>query len=255
MLKHLCLCLLLCFPAVTFACGGSTACSLGTREYHAAPPTGWDGVTPLPVLLHFHGWGRRSAGVLKNKRIADAANDAGALLIAPQGRGRSWQFWGGPSDDSDFALAALADAATRWPIDRARVAVSGFSYGGAMVWRMACDKGDVVKAYLPIAGSLWNPDQRCAGPVHLTHVHGLKDTVMDFPFGPKGEPEGAVSLWLSENECAQQPDRQSSEGPFTCRYWTSCGGPPITLCTHGGGHYIPKTWLAQRLSAALAREK
>lgn len=84
-------------------------------------------------------------------------------MIAPQGRGRSWQFWGGPSDDSDFALAALADAATRWPIDRARVAVSGFSYGGAMVWRMACDKGDVVKAYLPIADRSGTPINAARG--------------------------------------------------------------------------------------------
>lgn len=244
--------LVLLFPFPTWACGGAEACALDGREYHAIAPPDWDGVTPLPVLIHFHGWGRRSSGVLKNRRIADAAAAAGALLIAPQGRGRSWRFWRGGSDDSDFALDVLADAARRWPIDRTRVAVSGFSYGGAMAWRMACDKGDVVKAYLPIAGSLWEPDQNCAGPVTLTHVHGLKDTVMDYPFGPNGEAEGAVSLWLTENQCARTPDRRATEGPFECHYWTSCEGPPVTLCTHNGGHYIPKTWLATRLRNALA---
>ena len=150
-----CLAVLACLvPLPAPACGGAEVCSIEGREYHAAPPPNWDGVTPLPVLLHFHGWGRRSSGVLKNQRVANAAADAGALLIAPQGQGKSWRFWRGPSDDSDFALDVLADAAKRWPIDRARVIVSGFSYGGAMAWRMACDKGDVVKAYLPIAGSL-----------------------------------------------------------------------------------------------------
>lgn len=123
-----------------------------------------------------------------------------------------------------------------------------------MAGRMACDKGDVVKAYLPIAASLWDPAQTCAGPVALTHVHGLKDTVMDYPFGLNGEPQGAVSLWLAENRCNRAPDRQTTEGPFECRYWTSCEGPPVTLCTHEGGHYIPKTWLSDRLPRALAIE-
>ena len=241
-------------PLPALACGGAETCSLGTREYHALPPPDWDGVSPLPVLLHFHGWGRRSSGVIKNSRIADAAAKAGALLLAPQGRGRSWRFWQGGSDDSDFALDVIDDAAKQWPIDRDRVAVSGFSYGGAMAWRMACDKGNVVKSYLPIAGSLPDPDQSCAGPVNLTHVHGLKDTVMDYPFGPNGEAEGAVSLWLAENQCAASPDIRTTEGPFMCHYWTSCTGPPITLCTHEGGHYIPKTWLADHLPRAIARE-
>ncbi|MEO0362838.1 MAG: polyhydroxybutyrate depolymerase [Pseudomonadota bacterium] len=233
-------------------CGGAAPCPVGEREYHAAPPPGWDGSSPLPALIHFHGWGRRSAGVLANRRVADAAAEAGALLIAPQGLGRSWSFWRPGSADSRFALAVLEDAATRWPVDRSRVVVSGFSYGGAMAWRLACDEGAVAARFLPIAGSLWRGDEDCTAPVAVSHVHGLKDTVLDYPFGPNGEEEAAVALWLRRNDCRAEPDEREEVGRFDCRRWTSCAGPPVELCTHGGGHQIPKDWLSYALPRALA---
>ena len=245
---------LLLTPQFANACGGDSPCGLGDREYHAAPPPNWDGESALPVLLHFHGWGRRSGGVLKNQRVAGPAAENGMLLIAPQGLGRSWSFWSANSRDSDFALAVIEDAARRWPVDRSRIYVSGFSYGGAMVWRLACDKGAVAAAFLPIAGSLWDGNREdCAEPVRLSHVHGLKDTVMDYPFGPNGEEEAAVSLWLNQNQCRSEPDETAKEGVFSCRRWTSCDGPPVELCTHPWGHMIPKSWLAYALPRALAR--
>ncbi|MEM7525476.1 MAG: alpha/beta fold hydrolase, partial [Pseudomonadota bacterium] len=203
--------------------------------------------------LHFHGWGRRSPGVLRNKRVAEAAAANGVLLIAPQGLGRSWSFWSAESRDSDFALDVLDDAGRRWPIDRDRIFVSGFSYGGAMAWRLACDKGPVAAAFLPIAGSLWRENREsCRAPVTLTHVHGLKDTVMDYPFGRNGEEEAAVALWLRKNRCAEKPDEWETVGIFKCRRWTSCGSEqPVELCTHKFGHMIPKTWLDHALPKAL----
>ncbi len=243
----------LCLPMLAQAapCGGDIACAVADREYHAAVPPAWDGVSPLPVLLHFHGWGRQSRGVLDNQRVARAAADAGALLIAPQGLGRSWSFWQADSRDSDFALAVLDDAASRWPLDRTRIAISGFSYGGAMAWRLACDKG-AIGTFLPIAGTLWR-DEDCKEPVRITHVHGLRDTVMDFPFGPDGSPDGAVSLWRETNTCAPEPDARETVGMFECRRWTSCDGPPVALCTHSSGHMIPEGWLDYALPRALAR--
>ena len=35
-------------------CGGDTVCKLGDRSYNILMPDDWDGVTPLPVMMHFH---------------------------------------------------------------------------------------------------------------------------------------------------------------------------------------------------------
>ncbi len=236
-------------PASPDGCGGETPCSLGARAYRAAPPPGWDGAAPLPVLIHFHGWGRTGAQVLRNRRIADAAAENGLLLIAPDGLGKSWSFWGSDSRDVDFTLEVIADAARRWPADRARVFVSGFSYGAAMAWRLACASGPDFAAYIPIAGTLWRQESiDCpGGPARIVAVHGLRDTVMDLPTGPGGETGFAVSLWRRVN-ASLEPAHASAEGIYDCRSWPAPPpGREVTLCLHDGGHSIPKDWLARVL--------
>lgn len=243
MIFRLMLLLLIVTAAPAHACGGEGACQVGERSYRAKAPAVWDGVSPLPVLLHFHGWGRQGVNVLRNTRIAEPAARNGLLLIAPDGLGKSWSFWGENSRDVDFVDRVLADAARRWPIDRARVYVSGFSYGGAMAWRLACQRGDAFAGYLPIAGGLWRQsDVDCAGPVRLAHVHGLDDTVYGLPIGPFDEIEDGVLLWRRMNQVAEPPEIKA-HARYTCRIWAA----DLTLCTHDGGHFIPKDWLGWML--------
>lgn len=113
-------------------CDDTAPCPVGDRSYHAKVPPDWNGKDRLPVLIHFHGWGRHGEQVLRNARIADAAARHGVLLIAPNGLGRSWDFWDEESRDVPFVDRVLEDAGRRWPTDPGRVFVSGFSYGAAM---------------------------------------------------------------------------------------------------------------------------
>ena len=235
-------------------CGGAVACELDGRRYFAQPPAGWDGVSPLPVLIHYHGWGRTGQQVLRNWRIAGPASANGLLLIAPDGLGKSWSFWSADSRDLAFTDAVLADAARHWPIDRARVLVSGFSYGAAMVWRLACARGPDFAAYLPIAGTLRGQDRiECpGGPARVVQVFGLRDNVMRLPTGPGGDADFAVSLWRRVNATAAEPVAVR-RGRFECRVWAAePPGRDVTLCLHRGGHMIPRGWLAAMLPRLLA---
>lgn len=235
---------LLTSPAIAQTeCAGAEACELDGRSYHIQPPEDWDGESVLPVLLHYHGWGRTGLGVLRNKRIATAASRNGYLLVAPNGLGKSWSFWSPDGlRDVEFTDAVIADLATRLPIDRARVVLSGFSYGGAMVWRVACVRGDAYAGYLSIAGTLWNPEgERCAEAGLLWHVHGRKDTVMDLPVGPRGDLGFAMRIWRRAAGVDPAPEREWTEAAYACRAWQ---GEALRFCLHPGGHWIPKDWLA-----------
>ena len=55
-------CALSAAPMVATAqtCGGDTVCKLGDRSYNILMPDEWDGVTPLPVMMHFHAFLRLS---------------------------------------------------------------------------------------------------------------------------------------------------------------------------------------------------
>ncbi len=243
------------FPA---GCKEQAPCLIGERGYHVKFPDDWDGVSKLPVLLHFHGWKRQGTLIVRHRRIAGATRQSGVLLLAPNGLRGSWDFWDADSADVDFARAVLADAAKRWPIDEDRIFVSGYSYGSAMAWRFACQEGDRVAQVLAVSGTLPSQYEDCpTGPVAVRHVHGTSDRVMDFPFGPKGEHTYPVTLWWEKNGCGDAPDSVdqwavTERDAFTRYTWTNCtSGKPVTLDVHSRGHFIPVGWIQRQLDEIL----
>jgi polyhydroxybutyrate depolymerase len=238
-------------------CELAVPCPIGDRSFHARPPDNWDGVSPLPVLLHFHGWNRQGSLIMKHGRIAGATRKLGVLLLAPNGLGCSWDFWQPGTGDVAFALSVLEEAARRWPIDRSKIFVSGYSYGSAMAWRFACAAGGRIHTMLAISGSIPDQTERCGFPVNVRHVHGTSDTVMEYPFGPGRRVNGAVALWRRENGCSGEPDTSETWQAvkilqFQRLRWTTCSsGKSIVLDVHKRGHFIPRFWIERQLTDLL----
>lgn len=228
------------------------------RSYHVKAPDGWDGVTPLPVMLHFHGWGRQGTLIVKHTRISGVTRRRGVLLLAPNGAGRTWDFWRSDTDDVAFGERVLADAAKRYPIDQANIFVSGYSYGSAMAWRFACETELDVRAVLAVSGTLHQSTKCTGAPREVRHVHGLTDTVMDFPMGQNGDETFAVALWRQQFECGDVSSENvwGNVAPieFKRRVWEECAGRRVVLDVHPSGHFIPKGWFARQLDELLGRE-
>lgn len=243
----------------TRPCHAEIPCALGDRSYHVKEPDNWDGVTPLPVLLHFHGWMRTGALPVKHGRISGATRRRGVLLLAPNGANRSWDFWDDSTDDVAFAAAAIEDAAKHYPIDRSRIYVSGYSYGAAMAWRYVCENGNGVAALLAVSGSIRQTEICPQGPREVRHVHGLNDTVMSFPMGPGGDETYPVALWRQQFDCGKgrAAGRWNAVNflEFNRFAWDDCAdGRKVLLDVHKGGHFIPHGWIARQLDELLGLE-
>ncbi|MEM7439194.1 MAG: PHB depolymerase family esterase [Pseudomonadota bacterium] len=250
--------LLFCCPALAEQpCHAEIPCPLGDRSYHVKEPDGWDGTSPLPVMLHFHGWQRQGTLIVKHARISGATRRRGVLLLAPNGLGKSWDWWNRSTDNVAFAAAVIEDAAKRYPIDRSRIYVSGYSWGSSMAWRYVCENGDQVAALLAVAGTLDQNDACPASPAEVRHVHGLSDTVMDFPFGPGGDETGPVRLWRQKYGCGTGVNEGAwnvtNRDTFQRTTW-DCGAHQVTLDVHKGGHWIPRGWIARQLDELLGLE-
>ena len=244
-------------PLPALACEGLDECRLGGRSYHVVPPDGWDGATPLPVHLHFHGWARQGQVPVQSPRTGGAANAEGALFVAPDGLDRTWSFRRAGSPDSAFARDVLAEVTANYPTD-GRLVVSGYSWGGLMAARFACDGGVEIDALLLIAGA-FPAEIDCAPetfPARVSHVHGTTDTVLDFPRGPDGSDTWAVELWRDRMGCGAEArtfEWHGVEWLTQTRHEWDCEAGLVTMDVHSASHLIPRGWVARHLDEILTR--
>ena len=237
-------------------CSPGERCTVDGGYYLASAPPGWDGVSPLPVIVYFHGWNGTPEGTFRNKAMLRGAHRRGALFVAPWAQTGYWRQIGagraeGGRDELAYTRAVLDDVKRRWPVDERRVLASGFSRGASMVWNLACYGGDMFTGFAPIAGGFWNDTPRACptGPVNLRHIHGLKDRVVAFDeigvYNSMPIPEG-LEMLRQLNRCALRPAPAGEFRRYRCERWSGCGsGRTLELCLHPKGHSIPAEWVAE----------
>lgn len=147
--------------------------------------TGGIEATPRPLVLVLPGL-HHSADSYEAATGASAHSDSHgydvAYPVSAEGRWNAGACClGATSDDVQFLRDVVADAATRAPVDRARVQVWGFSNGAMMAFRAVCDAPEVFAAAGVMSGALVTPCASTRVVVH--HLHGALDTVVPYAGG------------------------------------------------------------------------
>ena len=150
-------------------------------HYAISIPRSYSASTPVPLILALHfgvgagnaaGAGRDVVQIL----IGPAFAELGAIIVAPDSLGGDWS-----TPENEKAVNALLDMIqARYSIDNKKVAVTGFSMGGAGSWHFAEKFPERFSAAIPVAG---RPPAAASGwrlPVLAIHSHS--DQVV--PFGP-----------------------------------------------------------------------
>lgn len=246
-------------PPAALACDAATPCKVGQGFYLVRTPAGWDGRSPLPTAVFFHGYRGSAEEVMKDEGMGKALSDLGVMLVAPNGNDMSWSFPGAMKpgrDDFAFVGSVLDDVERRFPVDKTRLFATGFSVGGSMAWAIACRMGGRFAAYAPIAGAFWEPlPESCPGaPVSLRHVHGLADQTVPMKGRWVGQgrfKQGDVLESMAKlrrfDGCPAEPTRVEVSGTMECRTWSASAcssGRELVLCLHPGEHEIEASWVA-----------
>src|SRR5258708_5796859 len=87
--------------AADVACSVAAPCRVPTGSYLAHVPAGWDGRSPLPTMLYFHGYKGSAADEIADPQMLRFSDETGVLLVAPDGIDRSWSFPGRPEQGRD----------------------------------------------------------------------------------------------------------------------------------------------------------
>ncbi len=158
------------------------------------------GAGPFPTVLALHGWGANAHDLLG---LAQVLHRGEALMLCPEGPvstqigdgviGHGWyQIAGGGArqrPEFEAAAAAVRDflelAVERYPVDRTKLVILGFSQGGVMAYDLFLREPERFAALIVL--SSWLPAEVADIPVDGTLLasspvlvmHGTRDPMID----------------------------------------------------------------------------
>jgi polyhydroxybutyrate depolymerase len=242
--------------------------SLGKAIVHV--PSGLAPNEKLPLVVVLHGLGASSELVERSSDFKSFAEAKRIAWVAPDGPkdtiGR--QFWNAGTTCCNFDDAAVdhvaalrelvARAVAAHSIDEKRVYFVGYSNGGFMAHRLACELGGVVAGIASLSGAGPKAEEACpaSAGVRVLEVHGDADPIVNIRGGPLfADPRYPSNIsamqtvldWAKRFECNPMPKEVGTldfEAALpgketTISRFEGCKRGAVELWTVvGGNHYV-----------------
>ena len=198
------------------------------------------GRQPLPLIISYHGYSwtdQMMVAATGFNQLADHEGFKGFIAVYPQGYDESPPTWNagnnasgyptGSEDDVQFTRDMLSYLEKNYCVDSQRVYVDGFSLGGGMAYRLACDLSDQITAIATASGAYYSLPEGChpSRPVPVLEIHGAADK--DAPYdGNPGSGMASVqdylNTWLTLDQCDTTPHIFLQQPDVTGSEWTHC---------------------------------
>jgi polyhydroxybutyrate depolymerase len=203
-----------------------------TRSYLLhLPPAAADG-RRVPLVLVFHGHHGNGTVMMDASQMNREADRRGFAVAYPNGTGRLGYVgltWDAGTccdyavdhhvDDIAFADTLVATLVRREGVDSTRVYAAGFSAGGMMAVKLACERAAEFAGVADVAGAM--PDTTCrpARPIPVLLIQGTEDDELRRDFvelrRPRHHPfatslEAALNFWAARNGCGPARVRDST---------------------------------------------
>ncbi len=247
------------------------------RPTQAYVPAGYDGQTPMALMVVLHGYSHSGAIMENYFRFKALAESRGLILCHPDGTvdssGRAFwnatdaccNFYGAEEDDSGYLRSVIEEISRSLAVDPKRIYVTGFSNGGFMSHRMALDHADLIAGIASVSGATFlDPaGRRPSQPVNILQIHGTSDATVSYLGGALTSAvlpavallPGAVQtarIWAGLNGCSGLEEDVARtldldlavDGPDTLvtRFTNSPAGGAVELWSIQGGAHDPTVW-------------
>ncbi len=196
------------------------------RTYNLYVPTSYTPETPMPLVVVLHGRPDTGVGIATITDMNIVAEQEGFIAVYPHGINQEWNyvkdiplFNDTGIDDFAFLRSLMADLSKDFAIDPTRRYVTGFSNGGFMVNRLACEMTDEFAAFASVGGAAFTGMENVCAPhisVNMLLMHGTDD--ISIPWGgltdfTRGNQlyaafpvENTFGFWAVHNGCSQTTD-------------------------------------------------
>ena len=221
------------------------------RRYILNVPTNYDNTHPYRLIITYHELNGNDVEMYNQKyyNLLPASNNT-AIFIAPNGSksggpctgtgsGDSGCGWPNSSNvDLTFVDALVKSIEDNFCIDTNRIFADGWSYGGSMSYKTACERplGGVSNGYIRgvavYSGSQLSGNCTPSKPVAYYASHGTHDSVLNYNNGV-----GLAQNFAKANGCTWATPTSVTSGAHVCTNEMGCmAGYPLEFCSFNGDH-------------------
>ena len=254
-------------PDYTLGPGNYTrTITVGGREryYQLHVPASYNKSKPLPLVMNFHGGAGNPMQQRRDTDMDKVADQHGFIVAygagtSAFGKFLTWNIYLSDTyatkknvDDIGYVKAMLDDLGHIFKIDEKRVYATGYSMGGILCYRLACELSDRVAAIAPVAATMQNPmeTRNPKRPVPIMHFHGMKDDHCLFEGGvgenarDKMDRPAAldgIQWWIEKDGVGGQPVKTGKIGEAEYIQYGADDNPGTVVLwkVWNGGHTWP----------------
>lgn len=181
-------------PMPSAACGsGAQMPNLNLQNTLISVPSGYDGITPVPVVIAFHAAGN---GNDQMRSIIGSTFQDEYIMLYPKSGGNEWN---NQADSSKVdAIFDALDAGACY--DKNRVFAAGHSSGAQFIVQRLCAGESRWRAVSPVASSVY-----CSSwdPIPALVIHGIGDREREAYGLNDGDGEKDIVPYRTSNSCSE----------------------------------------------------
>ncbi len=229
------------------------------RTYTVRVPFGYDGSTPAPLVVVFHGHGMTAQLQAAYDLLGAKGTARGYIVVYAQGLDGSdgqpsWNFQGDPTAPNDvlFADDLVTQLEGSFCVDTQREYIAGHSAGSAFTGYLACQSARNFSGAAMVSATMQPLTCATARQLSTIHFQGTNDTKVPYNGGvvagttiPVAPVETGVHDWAAQNGCFLVPLTTSLQTDLVqIDYWACpAGREDVLYRVVNGSHGWPGTLL------------
>lgn len=226
------------------------------RTFIIYTPDNYDPSQKLPLVINMHGFTTTNKFQFDYSEFHLLANQVGCIVVYPQGLDLRWNSGtiadiNSKVNDVGFLGRLIDFMSINYNIDETKVYSTGYSAGGFMSFRLACESTNRISAIATVGSSMTNSTfDKCSPsrPIPVMMFNGTSDPVTVFNGFVDVKPNfQVINLWKKLNNCTNAatitnlPNTVTNDNSRVIKETYSCAeNTELTLMRiQNGGHTWP----------------
>ena len=222
------------------------------REYLLYIPDSYDGISSIPLMLNFHGFGGSASDHMIKADMRSLAESDTFILVYPQGSYfNGYPHWNAcptgvdnksDTDDFGFVESMINEISSQFNVDMERIYAAGYSNGSMMAYGLANYKSELISAVASVSGGMLDCTGNTSHPMPIVHLHGTSDIILPYngSFG-WNSAQSTLDYWINFNNTTINPNisTYNSEGMTIEHYVYGQGDNSVSVEHYkyiGGDH-------------------